>query len=66
MNNLKLSDVKIGDELIAYDHQDLNDGDILLVHEDDVGSLWVFSREGHHYLDEDTDSDGILYGFKKN
>lgn len=63
---VKLTELKVGDELVSHGHSDLDDGQVVTVHSDDVGFFWVFSRSGHHYLDVDADSEGVLVGFEYN
>lgn len=63
---VKLTELKVGDELVSHGHDDLDDGQVVTVHSDDVGFFWVFSRSGHHYLDVDVDSDDVLVGFEYN
>lgn len=61
---IKLTDLNVGDDLIAHGHDDLDDGQVVTVHQDDIGFFWVFSRSGHHYLDVDADESGVLKGFE--
>lgn len=62
---LRIEDVKIGDTLIVNEptiFSDLDGGESVMVHSDDDGFLWVFCRDGHHYLDEDV-HENLLVGF---
>lgn len=63
---IQLEDIKVGDTLIVESPSlfpDLDAGESVMVHSDDIGSLWVYSREGHHYLDENATTDGVIRGF---
>lgn len=58
---MKLSDIKPGDTVKLDGGFTCHDGGLALVHEDSRG-LFVFCRDGRHYLDGQEDACGNLVG----